>query len=202
MTDAGGAVSTEPADVRLRRTTDADWGMIRRWLAEPAVIRWWGPKATTEAEVMLAMGSSAAMSRIIEVDRKPVGYAHALDLSLLGEPLLPGVSAGTWDIDLFVASAAYRGRGVGARALELLRDEVFETTLAPAVSIVVGVGNEGAVRAYEKAGFRWRAVVRDVGQGARAGQGAGAGQSAGREPEWLMTVERPNRTRGEANRLL
>lgn len=191
MTGAGGAHAGAIADVRLRPATDGDWGMIRRWLAEPAVIRWWGPKATTEAEVMVAMGSSAALSRIIEVDRKPIGYAHALDAALLGEDLPGGVEVGTWDIDLFVASAEYRGRGVGARALELIRDEVFETTLAPAVSIFVSVGNERAVRAYEKAGFRWRTVV----QGVRSGAGTGSGTGAVRDPEWLMTAERPSARR-------
>ena len=60
-------------------------------------------------------------------------------------------------------------------ALELLRDEVFGTTLAVAVCIFTAIGHERAVRACEKAGFRWRAVVRDPVLG----------------PEWLMLSERP-----------
>jgi RimJ/RimL family protein N-acetyltransferase len=167
--------------VRLRPADEGDWPMIRRWLAEPDIVRWWGPKATTEAEVMLAMGTSQAISRIIEAtdgsqqDRwAPVGYGHALDAMLLGDPLPADLPVGAWELDLFVASPAHRGRGVGLRALEQLRDELFETTLACAGCVRVGVGNETAVRAYEKAGFRWRAVVRDPVMG----------------PEWVMVRDR------------
>lgn len=167
--------------VRLRPAVDADWPMIRRWLAEPDIVRWWGPKATTEAEVLLAMATRQAISRTIEAtdasgqDRwASVGYGHALDAMLLGDPLPADLPVGAWELDLFVASPAYRGRGVGIRALEQLRDELFETTLACAVYVRVGVGNETAVRAYEKAGFLWRAVVRDPVMG----------------PEWVMVKER------------
>lgn len=172
------------AGVRLRTATDNDWPMIRRWLAQPEVIRWWGPKATTEAEVMLAMGTEQAICRIIEARTEattdagekwsPVGYAHALDAGLMGDVLPREIPVGTWEIDLFVASPQHRGKGVGARALELIRDEVFGTTLAIATCVFVAVGNEKAVRAYEKAGFRWRAVARDPVVG----------------PEWVMVGER------------
>ena len=169
--------------VRLREARDADWPTIRRWLAEPAVIRWWGPKATTEAEVMLAMSSPNAIARIIEADGTAVGYAHAIDMSLLGETLPDQVPAGTWDIDLFIASPEHRGQGIGGIALEMVRREVFETTLAPAVVILVGVNNERAVRAYERAGFRWLSVL-----------GASDGRNP-RAPEWLLIAQRPARDR-------
>ena len=161
-------------EVRLRPATDADWPTIRRWLAQPEVIRWWGPKATAEAEVMVAMGSAAALCRIIEANGAAVGYAHAIDAGAWGAPLPKEVPAGTWEIDLFVASPAHRGRGVGARALQAMREEVLGTTLALAVCAYVAVGNERAVRAFEQAGFRWRAIVHDPVLG----------------PRWLMMAER------------
>lgn len=175
-TTDGNAIS--PGHVQLRPASDGDWHIIRRWLADPDVIRWWGPKATTEAEVMIALASPQAICRIIECDGGPVGYAHALDAGHWGEPLPDGLEPGTWDIDIFVASPAHRGRGVGESALNLLRDEIFSTTLAPAACVRVTVGNERAVRAYERAGFRWRSVLRDKVMG----------------PEWLMVIERPQTT--------
>jgi RimJ/RimL family protein N-acetyltransferase len=161
--------------VRLRPARESDWPTIRRWLAQPEIVRWWGPKATTEAEVMLAMGSTPAVCRIIEADGTPVGYAHALDASLLGMNLPAQLPAGAWDIDLFVASPPHRGRGVGALALRLMREEVLGTTLATAVCTFVSLGNEKAVRAWEQAGFRWRAIVSDPAKG----------------PQWLMIADRP-----------
>ena len=68
------------------------------------------------------------------------------------------VPTGTWDIDLFIASAEHRGRGLGAAALALLAEEVFATTLAVACCAFVSVRNEAAVRAYERTGFRWRRI--------------------------------------------
>ncbi len=175
---SGGSADAGPEDVpnvKLRTATENDWPMIRRWLARPDIVRWWGPKATTEAEVMLALSTEHAICCIIEADGMPVGYAHALDAGLWGEPLPKELPVGSWDIDLFVASPEHRGRGVGALALQLATREVFSTTLAVAACVFVAVANERAVRAYESAGFRWRAVVRDPVKG----------------PEWLMIAERP-----------
>jgi RimJ/RimL family protein N-acetyltransferase len=159
--------------------------MIRRWLGQPEVVRWWGPRATTEAEVLLAMATPQAICRVIEVSSdpgaanggrsSPVGYAHAIDAGLAGPPRLDVLPPGTWQIDVFVASAKHRGRGIGGVALTEMRDEVFQTTLAVAAAAFVAVGNEKAVRAYEQAGFKWRAIARDADRGA----------------EWLMLAERP-----------
>lgn len=171
------ATEASAADVTLRPARDDDWPMIRRWLAEPDIVRWWAPKATTEAEVMLAMCTPQSICRIILADGAPVGYAHALDAGLLGEPLPNELPPGAWAIDLFVASPPHRGKGVGATALGLVRDEVFATTLALDAAVFVAIANERAVRAYEAAGFRWRAVVQDPVMG----------------PEWLMIAERPVR---------
>lgn len=165
------------SSIRLRPAREDDWGMIRRWLARPEIVRWWGPKATTEAEVMLAMDCPQAICRIIEVDGAAAGYAHALDAGLLGEQLPKELPAGAWTIDLFVAAPEHRGKGVGAAALALIRDEVFTTTLAIEAAVFVAITNERTVRAYEGAGFRWRAVVQDPVMG----------------PEWLLVAERPQR---------
>ena len=169
--------------VRLRPVRDDDWGLIRGWLGRPDIERWWGPKASSEAAVMLAMGSAHAIARIIEADGAPVGYAHALDATMWGETLPDALLPGTWDIDLFIASSAHRNQGLGQRALAMIRDEVFSTTLAVEVCIFAPLANERAVRAYEKAGFRWRSVWNEPDAGA----------------SWFMTAERPPRsTAGKA----
>ena len=172
--DADGVQRT---DVRLRPATEVDWPQIRAWLGRPDIERWWGPKASSEATVILALGSTHALCRIIACEGEAVGYAHAVDATLWGEKLPDELVPGTWDIDLFIASPAHRNRGVGARALELIRDEVFATTLAVQVCVFASLANERAVRAYEKAGFRWRRVWHDGAAG----------------PSWFMTAERPPR---------
>ena len=142
--------------VVLRPITDGDRFRLRRWLAEPHVIAWWGSKAAAEAAVALAAQSPTAVARIIERDGDAIGYAHALDLE---DRRLP---AGTWIADVFIGAAVYRGQGLGAIALAQLSDEVFRTTLAPALAVRVSIRNERPVRFIERAGFKWHAVVPDA----------------------------------------
>ncbi len=147
--------------IDLRPATRGDFALIRRWLARPDIQTWWGPVSATEAEVNMALASEHALCRIIEVDGTPVGYAHAVDATLWGESLPDDLEPGTWDLDLFIAAEDQRGRGVGQIALAKLRAEVFATTLAVAVCVFPSIRNERAVRAYEKAGFRWQRVWND-----------------------------------------
>lgn len=159
--------------VALRQAVAADWPLLHRWLRRPDIEAWWGPISATDPGIRIAM-QSGGLCRIIEADGASVGYAQAVDATVWGEALPHLIPAGTWDVDVFIADEAHRGQGAGATALALLVDEVFSTTLAVAVSIFVSVRNERAVRAYEKAGFRWLAVAEGKGQG----------------PAWVMLRER------------
>lgn len=163
------------SEVTLRPARDADWGQIRSWLAEPDIQRWWGPSAASEAEVITALGSEHAIARMIQVDGADVGYGHAVDASLWGDELPSDLEPGTWDLDIFIATREHRGKGIGPQALCLLRDEVFATTLAVAVSVFPSIENEQAVRAYEKVGFRWKRIWDDPIYG----------------PSWFMVQDRP-----------
>lgn len=171
MTDAS---LTAPSTLRLRPANDADWPLLRHWLRLPEIVAWWGPTASTEAELIVALGSGHAICRIVEVDGTPVGYAHAVDAALWGDDLPADLAPGTWEIDLFIASPAHRGTGVGPVVLQRMKQEVFATTLAVACCVFASIANERAVRAYEKAGFHWRRVVNDPVAG----------------PEWFMIAER------------
>ena len=122
----------DAAAVRLRPAGRSDWDLIRGWLARDDIQDWWGPLSATEAELNIALGSAHAICRIIEAGAEPVGYAHAVDATLWGELLPQDLEAGTWDLDLFIASEEHRGRGVGQAALALLKEEVFASTLAVA----------------------------------------------------------------------
>lgn len=163
------------ASVRLRPATPEDRFLIRRWLAEPEVRERWGSAASAEAGITLAMGTTAALPRIIESDDRPVGYVHAVEIGLWAQERPQELAAGTWDVDLFIASAEHRGNGLGQTALILLTAEVFATTLAVACSAAVSIRNEAAVRSYERAGFRWLRLWSDALYG----------------PCWLMLKERP-----------
>ena len=148
-------------DIRLRPAQLRDRDLIRRWLARPDIQDWWGPLSQTEAEVNIALQSEQAICRIIEAGGNPIGYAQAIDAAMWGADLPQDLEPGTWDLDLFIASEDQRGKGAGQKALSLLKDEVFETTLAVAVCVFPSIKNERAVRAYEKAGFKWKSLWND-----------------------------------------
>jgi RimJ/RimL family protein N-acetyltransferase len=161
--------------VSLRPATPEDRFRIRRWLAEPEVAAGWGNTGSAEAEINLAMGSAVAICRIIECEGVPIGYAHALEIGLLGDERPGDLAAGTWHVNLLIASQPHRSRGLESAALALLTEEVFATTLAVGCAAVVAIRNEAAVRACERVGFRWRRIADDRLLG----------------PSWLMLKERP-----------
>ncbi len=161
--------------ITLRPVARGDLDRIRTWLRQPEIETWWGPASATTAEVQIALQSPSAVCRIIEADGEAVGYCHAIDAALWGDNLPEDLEPGTWDLDLFIASAEHRGQGAGLKALNLRKYEVFSTTLATAVCVFASIRNEAAVRAYEKAGFVWQRFWND--------------QAVG--PSWFMIARRP-----------
>lgn len=162
-------------EIKLRSLHVADWDRVRAWLQQAEIQAWWGGLAAAEAEIAIAAESPSAICRLILADDTPIGYGHALDANLIQSARTDGLPAGAYVAALFVADPAHRRRGAGETALAELTHEVFSATLAPACATLVPVRYEAAVRAAERAGFRWIGV-RDEGRSDRS---------------WLMVRERP-----------
>ncbi|MFN3745502.1 MAG: GNAT family N-acetyltransferase [Hyphomicrobiaceae bacterium] len=162
-------------DITLRPLQAADWDQVRAWLLQAEIQAWWGGLAAAEAEVAIAAESPSAVCRLILAAATPIGYGHALDADLVRSPRTEGLPPGTYLAALFIADPAHRQRGAGETALAALTREVFSSTLAPACATLVPVRYEPAVRAAERAGYRWTGI-RDDGL---------SGQS------WLMISDRP-----------
>jgi aminoglycoside 6'-N-acetyltransferase len=168
----------EPTVVRLRPATGEDVFLIRRWLADPGVQRWWGSRASAEAEITLALASQTALCRVVMRENGPIGYVQAVDDGPHAGAEAGQLAGGIWNIAFFVAPAADAGDAAILRAVPaLIAEEVFATTLAVACSGLVSIAQEAVVRAYEHAGFRWQRIWRDPLLG----------------PAWLMLKERPYR---------
>lgn len=166
---------TRDLAVSLRPALAEDRFRIRRWLADPAIDTLWGNAASAEAEINLAMSSTAAVCRIAESEGVPIGYAQAVEIGLWAEERPSVLVPGTWQISCFTASAEHPNGALGSAVLSLLTEEVFATTLAVACSALVSIRNEAGVRTYERAGFRWQRIWRDRLLG----------------PSWLMLKDRP-----------
>jgi RimJ/RimL family protein N-acetyltransferase len=169
------AVVEKQIDVTLRPALAEDRFRMRRWLNDAEVQAWWGSAASAEAEITLAMASESSLCRVIETGGVPIGYGHAVEIGLWGQPP-EDLPVATWDIDLFIASTEHRQRGAARTALALLVEEVFATRLAVACCGIVSIRNEIAARTYEQAGFRWMRIWQDPIDG----------------PCWVMLRERPD----------
>src|SRR5262245_21638500 len=166
---------TNDVAVRLRPALIEDRFRSRGWLANRGTAAYLGKCDSAEAEISWALASQTALRRIVEGDRTPIGYAHALEIGLWTEERPPDLASGTWHIGYFLGLGQRCPLHTGAAVLALLSAEVFSTTLAMACPSVVSVKNETAARAYERAGFRWLRIWNDRLLG----------------PSWLMLRERP-----------
>lgn len=164
-------------DIALRPARNGDWTLIHAWLRQPEIQRWWGSLAAAEGEVIAALRADMGLCSMIEVGGAAVGYAQAQDAQPLAD-VSQAVTAGTFRVDAFIGEPKARGQGIGQAALQLVCDEVFATTLALAVIVVAPLKHEAAVRAYEKAGFKWVRVIDDPLLG----------------PSWLMRKERTGKS--------
>jgi len=159
--------------VRLRPATAEDAFLLRRWLRDPATQACSGNQASAEAEITLARMSETALRRIITFSARPIGYAQAMEADVRAGQQPPEVLPGTWETQFWIVPSRPR---VLAAIPALLAAEVFATTLAVACSGLISIRQEMMVRAYERAGFRWRRIWHDPLFG----------------PAWLMLKERPH----------
>ena len=81
---------------------------------------------------------------VIEVDGEPVGHISHNEIDDAGQ---------STELDIWLRSSAYLGRGYGVEALRILCDELHRTFGCRRFYIAPSGRNTGAVRAYGKAGF-------------------------------------------------
>ena len=131
---------------------DRDTPLLASWLRRPHVSRWWGDprKALEDVSRPPARGGEA----LIAVDGVPVGYVRwqvptREELDAAGLHELPDDVV---DIDVAIGEADLLGRGIGPRALSILRDRLARDGVS-IIMLATSVDNARAVRAYEKAGF-------------------------------------------------
>ncbi|HLZ72359.1 MAG TPA: GNAT family N-acetyltransferase [Dehalococcoidia bacterium] len=173
------AVNAE--QIAFRPLQADDLPRMYRWINTPHVARWWDaapslaaveaeylPRITdsgpTQCYAILLAGEPAGFIQTYLIDDHPE-YAAAVE-----------VERGAAGVDLFIGEAEHVHRGLGALVLRrFLRDVVFARAGAEACIIGPAASNASAIRAYEKAGFRYLKSVRVPGEA---------------EPEYLMRITR------------
>ncbi|WP_291868915.1 GNAT family N-acetyltransferase [Bradyrhizobium sp.] len=137
----------------FRPMKTADLPLVRRWLAEPHVVQWWGD-AHEQFELVSGDLSVEAMDQfIVATDDRPFGYIQCYDLEAWPDSGLGDHPKGSRGIDQFIGEPDMVDRGHGSAFIRTFIDRLLAAG-APRVITDPDPANARAIRAYEKAGFR------------------------------------------------
>lgn len=159
----------DPAPLGFRPLMPDDFPLLHRWLNLPHVHEWWAdgePAPPTFETVAEEYGNDEPIRRyLILYGETPIGYIQFCRVgdfaegqkypypefvAYVGEP-------DAANIDVLIGEPAFLHRGLGPHLLrQFLREVVFaDPRHFPACAIDPHEPNAIAIRAYEKAGFRY-----------------------------------------------
>ena len=155
------------AQIGFRRMTMDDLPLMHRWLQTPDVLEWWwGGVAPSYAAVAEKYGPSIRGEEptdayLILHANRPIGYIQAYMIGDYPEyAAIVDTDADAAGVDLFIGETDYLHKGLGSQILRaFLHDVIFGA--GDATSCIIGPSetNRIAIRAYEKAGFRYFKTV-------------------------------------------
>jgi aminoglycoside 6'-N-acetyltransferase len=130
-----------------------DLPRLASWLRTPHVSRWW---LDVDAQLQDARERPQHSGHVlIFLDESPVGYIRwqKADVCALSDLGLHGIPEGSVDMDILIGEPSLTGQGIGRRAIQIMRNELFNDRTIPLIGMVTSVANTTAVRAIQAAGF-------------------------------------------------
>jgi len=156
--------------IHFRTLDRGDLAMMHRWLNTPHVVEWWPDEALTLDQIIAKYapridGKEDVRCFVIVHGDTPIGYIQeypvAEDSEYAAHIAAAERAAG---IDLFIGEVEFLHRGLGAPIIrQFLKDIVFADPAVESCIIDPAVSNRGAIKAYEKAGFRFLREVTNTG---------------------------------------
>jgi len=135
----------------LRRGTDVDAVELHRIRSEPSVRAWWGTPDPVEETAAELRGESEEVLFVVEVDGEVAGGIQYVEEN---EPDYRHAG-----IDIYL-SERFQGRGLGSEAIAVLAAHLIDERGHHRLTIDPAVANVGAIRSYERVGFRTVGVMR------------------------------------------
>jgi aminoglycoside 6'-N-acetyltransferase len=136
----------------FRPMTAADLPLVKRWLAEPHVMQWWGDTYEQFELVSGDLEVEAMEQFIVSTDARPFGYIQCYDPEVWPDNGLGSHPSGTRGIDQFIGELDMVDRGHGSAFIRSFIEPLLAAG-APRVITDPDPANARAIRAYEKAGF-------------------------------------------------
>lgn len=140
----------------LRPMIEDDLALVRRWLGEPHVARWWPEPAETELRgyARCLAGDEPTFLEIVEVDGLPVGWAQWYRWHDYSDDAF-AYGAGEHDIgiDYALGELSATGRGVGTAMVAALVAQVRARYPGADLLTDVAPDNHASRRVLEHGGF-------------------------------------------------
>ena len=143
---------------QFRPMTAADLPMVRRWLANPHVVEWWGDPDEQFGLVSGDLDEPAMDQFIVASGDRPFGYLQCYNPEAWAPHPFGAQPAGTRGIDQFIGEADMVGRGHGSAFIREFSEALLRAGTARVLTDPDPM-NRRAVRAYEKAGFSRQRLV-------------------------------------------
>lgn len=150
--------------ITWRRLGEHDFPLLRSWLKQPHVARWWNHETSPEAVARdfgpAARGEEPAEDLLAHLDGEPFGLVQRCRLSdypayLAELAPLAEVEPGAMTIDYLIGEPQQAGRGLGPQMIRSAIEAIWtDCPGASCVLVPVSAANRPSWRALEKAGLR------------------------------------------------
>jgi aminoglycoside 6'-N-acetyltransferase len=145
-------------NLTLRPITEADLDLVRGWLNEPHVARWWLTRTSVDEELddirTAITGAEPFEVLLAELDGRPVGWCQWYRWwDSPDEAAELGVGPDDLGIDYGVGDPTAIGRGVGTAMIAALVRHIRDTTESGAIVVEPDAANRASRRVLEKNGF-------------------------------------------------
>lgn len=150
--------------ISWRRLDEADFPLLRQWLEQPHVARWWNHETSPDAVARdfgpAARGEEPSEDLLMLLDDEPFGLVQRCRFADFPEYIaeLAGqveVPQGAMSIDYLIGNPLLVGRGLGTRMIQaVVRATWTDHPEATMLLVPVHAGNHASWRVLEKAGLR------------------------------------------------
>ena len=147
-----------PGVYAFRPMSVADLSLVRHWLAQPHVARWWGDPDEQYALVSEDLEHPAMDQFIVAMADRPFAYLQCYDPNAWPDNGLGAHPDGTRGIDQFIGEADMIDCGHGSALIRSFVDRLLRAGI-PRTLTDPDPGNARAIKAYEKAGFHKARLV-------------------------------------------
>ncbi|MGW5480662.1 GNAT family N-acetyltransferase [Streptomyces sp. NPDC004008] len=151
-------------EITWRRIEEQDFPLLRMWLQQPHVKRWWHHETTAEAVARdfgpAVRGEEPSEDLLAFLEGRPVGLVQRSRLGDYPEYLaelaaIVPVPDGAMTIDYLIGDPRQTGQGIGtAMVHSVIMRTWTEHPAAPCVLVPVVAANRPSWRALERAGLR------------------------------------------------